>query len=137
MSSMSATYFVLPPAGTSWKMELNSFEKALRERWPDAIVERPAQSTRNKWSGGVEWALGLAPDAKTRSVAGRWLDACLSRDGQATALKGDPALVAEYSVWLRHWQPDAPLVVLSDAGGTLLELTDTTTPDEVEAHLAR
>jgi hypothetical protein len=83
MSSMSATYFVLPPAGTSWKMELNSFEKALRERWPDAIVERPAQSTRNKWSGGVEWTLRLAPDAKTRSVAGRWLDACLSRDGQA------------------------------------------------------
>ena len=116
-------------------MELDDFERALRKRWPDAILSRPIPVSDNEWSGGVQWSLGLVPDPSSRS-AGLWLDAQLNRDGQATALKGHPALIADYTLWLRHWQRGASLVVLSDSEGTLLELTATSTPAEVVAHIA-
>lgn len=70
------------------------------------------------------------------SHPGRWLEGRLSGNGQSTALKGDPVLVGEYAVWLRQWQPDAPLAVLSDSDGALMALTAVTTAEAVEAHLA-
>jgi len=91
---MGEMYLISPPGATDWRLDQGRFVAGLVLRWPGAdvgVFDSAIAPVR-----AVTWFIRSSE---------RWLNGSLDQAGQASYLKGDAHLVAEYAVWLRAIDP--------------------------------
>lgn len=115
------SYFISPPEESpTWSIDLNGFVARIRDRWPEAQVQRiESPESYHAVESEVEMAHGP-------------MSLALSRDGQAVILEGDIEDCAELALWVRQMVPEEqPLLFYDEGFGADVSLTMRTSKEEI------
>jgi hypothetical protein len=119
-------YLVTPPEETSWRLDPADFERALRERWPEAEV-------RENPEADPTYALDFSVTVEQGGVDGGF-----ARDGQMLGLQHDVWACAAVATWFRELvPPEQPLLFYDPALNGQAELAPGLSPaDLAQRYLA-
>ncbi|HEX2570472.1 MAG TPA: hypothetical protein VH877_13020 [Polyangia bacterium] len=116
------SYFISPPEQTDWRMDIDSFERDLRQKWPNATIERrpPSDSFH-----ALTWTINGQNDQLR-------IDGAITRTGQTIHLDGDVHACAAFARWFRSKTPDAqPLLFYDESYSADVPLRLDTTEDQI------
>jgi len=98
------SYFITPPAATTWKLEPAALAEQLRRAWPAVhvqVVENPERRHAIEW----DMAMDRGP-----------LQGSIDREGQAIHLDSDIRNCAQFAVWFRSIIPHEQALIFFDEG---------------------